>query len=146
MNAQAIQRVATEVARTIRHPKVPIEYNEAVQALKQCISIDEAKYWDDKSEALAAWAKICHDKDALLQARRLKLHAYRRMGELAGELHPVTHTNKPGAVRALRRLGLSQGAATAARRIAQLPERQFDKMLADPIAPSSVAHALWSAS
>lgn len=72
-----------------RKPLVPVEYEAACNALAQCVDLDEAKYWSDKADALAAWAKIYRDDRISAQAKRLKLKAYRRMGELAAESFQV---------------------------------------------------------
>lgn len=79
-----------------RTPNVPVEYEAALKSLQACIDLDEAKYWSDKADALAAWAKIYRSDEAELKARRLKLHAYRRMGQLAGELRPQRLYNLKG--------------------------------------------------
>lgn len=71
-----------------RRPLIPVEYESALKALEACATIDDAKYWDNKADALAAWAKIYHDDEAATAARRLKLHAYHRLGSLARELQP----------------------------------------------------------
>ena len=83
--------ISEEQARQItggRKPLVPVEYERACTALAECQTIDEAKYWDNKADALAAWAKIYNNDQAGLEAKRLKLHAYRRMGEIAREIIP----------------------------------------------------------
>lgn len=122
-----------------RTPLVPIEYEEAINALAKCLTIDEAKYWSDKSDALAAWAKIYHDVDRDVDARRLKLHAYRRMGQIANELRPRgfsygrsektgSHTftgAKPGPITLLVEQGLKKSAAQAATSLAKLSENRF---------------------
>lgn len=85
------QVISAEQARKItggRTPHVPVEYETAINALVACRSIDEAKYWSDKSDALAAWAKIYHSDKAAREAKALKLWAFRRMGQLAAELRP----------------------------------------------------------
>lgn len=77
-----------------RTPHLPLEYETAVKALTACMALDDAKYWSDKADAFAAWAKIFHSDDAARKARALKLHAYRRMGQLAQELRPNRLLNK----------------------------------------------------
>lgn len=52
--------ITAEQAKKItggRTPLVPVEYEAAVKSLQACATLDEAKYWSDKSDALAAWAK-----------------------------------------------------------------------------------------
>lgn len=126
-----------------RAPLVPVEYESAVNALQACLTLDEAKYWNDKADALAAWAKIYHSDEASRKARALKLHAYRRMGILAAELRPPNRKDEgratPGPLSALMEAGLSRSQATAARVVAKLPPRKFEKAVESerPPAPSS---------
>lgn len=151
-----MQQVITEKqAREItggRKPLVPVEYESAVKSLEACMSIDESKYWSDKADALAAWAKIYRNDDAGRKAKMLKLHAYRRMGILALELRP--HPNGvgsggrrsektglgwrgiPGPADLLMENGLKRTNADAATRIARLSDEKFDEFLNAPSPPS----------
>lgn len=138
-----MQTIITEKqARQItggRKPLVPIEYETALKALAECSSIDEARYWESKADALAAWAKIYHDDEVRRQAASLKAHAYRRMGLLAEELRPTSVRSSsvgagsgklgrmPGAASMLMAHGLAQGKASRALAIARAPQEQFDK-------------------
>jgi hypothetical protein len=127
-----------EQARAVtrgRTPLVPIEYEEAIRSLQACVTLDEAKYWGDKADALAAWAKIYHSGDALRKAKQLKLHAFRRMGELASELRPQAKvsvstggqrfTNGPNSL--LKEIGLTPNEASAATFISRLPKKAFEQ-------------------
>lgn len=134
-----------------RLPLIPVEYEAAVHALQACCSLDETKYWSDKADALAAWAKIYRDNNAVLKAKRLKLHAYRRMGEIAAELRPA-HTTKtrgpgggpgalPGPRALLKGLGLPVSGVDAARKLAMLPKAEFERIVEDrPVAPSTLRY------
>lgn len=118
-----------------RIPLVPVEYENAVKSLVLCLTLDEAKYWDNKADALAAWAKIYRDDKVGLEAKRLKLHAYRRMGQLAHAIKiaaRATPGRLPGAVAALVREGLSKPAANAASKIAKLPAADFQRIVDSP--------------
>ena len=122
-------------------PMVPICYETACKALAECLSLDEAKLWDGKAEALAAWAKIYHDDDAARKARALKLHAYRRMGQLSKELtkdRPRFDANGPvpGARALLINEGLKVNDADACIRLAKAPTRLFEKAVNSPRPPS----------
>lgn len=125
-----------------RTPLVPVQYEQAVKALAECISLDDAKTWADKSDALAAWAKIYRDDKVLRQAKILKLEAFRRMWILAEELYPrrnlKTGGTTPGARHALIKSGLNRVQADSARAIAKLSDAEFKKVIsADrPPAPS----------
>jgi len=118
---------------------VPVEYETAVNALAECINLDEAKHWADKADALAAWAKIYRNDEAGIKSRQLKLHAYRRMGEIAKELRPVKNTGRgssPGPRSLLREQGLSEDQVIAAAHLSKLPKDEFTKLIDAPKPPS----------
>jgi hypothetical protein len=131
---------------------VPVEYESAVRSLIACSTLDDAKYWSDKADALAAWARIYHHDRAGLEAKRLKLHAYRRMGELAKELRPGGALGKapgglalgraPGPQSLLIEAGLSKLQARSAARLRDLPLTKFSALVNSPRPPSpSTVHA-----
>lgn len=127
-----------------RKPLVPVEYEAACKALAACRTLDEAKYWNDKSDALAAWAKIYRDDKAGRQARALKLWAYRRMAELARELQPrkrlrAGYGTTPGPNALLREFGLSKAAASAASRLADQTEDVMHALANLPRPPSPIS-------
>lgn len=144
-----MQAVITEQqARQItggRKPLVPVEYEAACKALAECVDLDESKCWADKADALAAWAKIYHDDKVAVTSKRLKLKAYRRMGEIAAELRPRkilrgqdgrSLGNAPGPVTLLvEKGGLTKGAAENARRLARMPLAKFDEIVNLAIPP-----------
>lgn len=117
---------------------LPVEYDRALQALAACTKVDEARTWDNKADALAAWAKIYRSDQASLLAQRLKLHAYRRMGQLAEELTPK-FPNQPGPRALLLSEGLSMSQASAARCLARMPPRRFERVLSAPASPVTIA-------
>lgn len=81
-----IAKIPVVVRDRMPHVAMPVEYEEACKALAACATIDEGKYWSDKADALAAWAKIYKSDEAAIAARRLKLQAFRRMGEIATQM------------------------------------------------------------
>jgi len=132
--------MATRGSGSGRPPILPHEYEQAICALRACTSIDESRYWSDKAEAIAAWAKIYRSKDADILAKRLKLHAYRRMGELAQELRPGSKKPltkaSPGPASLLRENGLSASQATDAVFVGRLHEKKFIDAVKREIPPS----------
>lgn len=143
------QVITAKQARQItggRKPLVPVVYEEAVKALGECISLDDAKVWSDKADALAAWAKIYHDGKVERQAKALKLHAFRRMGELAREIHPDgrraprrpdgSRGSTGGARAALIRAGLSSTNAQAATTLSRLSKDKVAALAELPRIPS----------
>lgn len=125
--------LSNEVARRItggRTPLVPAEYEQAIHALTACVNIDEAKYWASKADVYAAWARIFHSDEVLRKAKVLKLHAQRRMGELAKQLRPT----KPGpggggAVQLLREHGFKTHDANAISAVARASKETFERAI-----------------
>ena len=125
-----------------RTPLVPVEYETACKALEACRTLDEAKYWDNKADALAAWAKIHRDQKIERGARALKLHAYRRMGELAAIIRPQKRIDgrlQNGPKSLLQEHGLSRSRASAARKLSILPRNEFQRIASQPRPPSPEA-------
>lgn len=134
-----------------RIPLVPVQYETAVKALGECLVLDDALTWSDKADALAAWAKIYRSDEVSRKAKMLKLHAYRRMGQLAAEINPRKSTAGTGGRGSVpgsgpRSLllshGLSVAQADAARILSTLPQRRFDTLLKNPVSPTTARHTL----
>lgn len=150
MNMQQV--ITSEQAKRItkgRTPLIPVEYETAVKALSECITFDETKYWSDKADALAAWAKIYRNDEVSRKAKMLKLHAYRRMGQIASELRPRTALrNKrgslPGPFSLLKENGLTTAQASGARTLSGLSEPRFNKLInrENPISPTTARYSL----
>lgn len=137
--------ITVEQARKItkgRTPHVPVEYETACKALEACCTLEEGKYWSDKADALAAWAKIYHDTKIERQAKILKLRAYARMGELAKELYPKpvylgNHRGSRGArTELMERASMSRYDATTAVRLAHVPPEKRKELESLPKIPS----------
>ena len=148
------QVITSKQARQItggRTPLVPVQYETAITALTECISLDDAKVWSDKADALAAWAKIYRSDDVSRKAKMLKLHAYRRMGQLAAEINPRRSTaglsgrgSVPGSGPRSLLLGhgLSVAQADAARILSTVSQRKFDTLMKNPVSPTTARHSL----
>lgn len=128
--------------------KIPIQYEQAIKALEACQTIDEARYFDNKADALAAWAKIYNDDRAATAARVLKLHAYRRIGALAEQIRPANQPENKGAFRkgsrsVLMSSGFNHNQSVGAIAVARMPAKDFERVVAQkrPPAPSTLVHA-----
>jgi hypothetical protein len=134
-------------------------YERGCALLEQCVSFDETKYWDSLADAAAAWAKI-HDSDRVEQlARSLKLHAYRRLGQIAEMQQPVRAAEPrlgrrtgrpcgrpPGPVAWLQQNGMRRNEAVAARTLGVMQEAQFTSLAGAerPLSPVSVRRGQYS--
>jgi hypothetical protein len=140
------------VAKAVR---MPVIYEDAVRDLIACQTLDEAQYFADKAEALAAWARIHKSDQAGVEAKRLKLYAWKRIGELARELRPggpasTRHPNAkltgyhrfqgrlPGPKSILAEHGLSTTQSQASLRLSRMPKEQFDAAVNSPRPPSAL--------
>ncbi len=132
----------------VRAARMPVEYEDAVRSLAICLTLDEARLWSDKADALQAWARIYRNDEAGRKARQLKLHAYRRMGQLAEELRPQQRKRradgkimgkKDGPASLLREQGVSGGYEFAATKLGRLPETEFQGLIDRPRVPSPMA-------
>lgn len=127
---------------------MPLVYEEAVTALNLCIVLDDAKEWSDKADALAAWARMYHHDEAGLAAKRLKLRAFLKMGELARELRPGKvgavkggpgRGTIPGPISLLLESGLKVHQANAVTAIAKIQKSTFEAIANSPRPPSPSA-------
>lgn len=125
-----------------RTPLTPPEFEEAVRAIQACIDIDEAKYWSTNADIAAAWAKIYHSDEIMRKARVLKLHAYRRMSELAEKARPPYSAagkrggQGPGPNSWLHEQGFSKREAQNVRAVGRAAEPLFRKAINSPMPPT----------
>ena len=139
------QVITSKQARQItggRTPLVPVQYEAAIQALTECLSIDDAKTWDNKADALAAWAKIYRNDDIGRKAKMLKLHAFRRMGEIAAQLRPQAPKGGKGPLSLLIEQKLSPSNASAAVKLAKATDKVFQQVVNLPRPPSPIVARL----
>jgi len=95
------------VKRQIATAREPLNYERAKSAIAECASIDECQDWVDKSAALAAYAKQVRDDSMLNNAKRIRLRASARVGELL-----LQYPKNVRAVATKRRLGQGRSSAT----------------------------------
>lgn len=135
MNAVVKQMLVSNAL--IKKTPLPVVYEEACRQLANVSTVLDAKYFADKADALAAWAKIYRSDQAALEAKRLKLHAFRKMGLIAEELRPTKNTGK--AVKGARSLlvenGLNHTAAIAALNMSRVSDKKFLDMVVQPCPP-----------
>jgi hypothetical protein len=131
-NAVLTQEQARQITGG-REPLAPVEFTEACKLLAECRSIDEAKYWSDKSDALAAWAKIYHSTRIAREARLLKIHAFRRMAELAKELKKSKGT---APMTTLRANGLTKTTANEVMAVGRASKEKFEEAINREIPPA----------
>jgi hypothetical protein len=135
-------KIPTYIRERIPDAIVPAVFVEAMRALAACRTLDESKFWADKADALAAWAKIYKNDDAATEARRLKAHAYRRMCQLADDVASAVPAQPKGVGRpaaantALTRAGLSKSQIKNVLRVGSIPADEFESLIKQPKPPS----------
>ena len=126
--------------------KLPQSYERAKKALSNCSRIDECMEWENKAEALASYAKQADDKTLENYARRIRERASRRTGELLkqfdgkGKTPGNQYTGKieksNGDITSFKsqkevaeQAGLSVHRARRSKRLANIPEDEFDELI-----------------
>ena len=124
-----------------------VKYDAACRAIAEAASIDEAKDFRDKSEAMRAYARQAKNKQLEVQAAEIRIRAERRIGELmsaqrdAGMMndgakgtgsnqHEVRVAEKP-APPTLAEAGIDKNLADRARKYAAIPEAEFNGIVSD---------------
>lgn len=118
---------------------LPQTYQAAQAALAQCSQVDECKDWADKAAALASYARQSEDQELERMAQRIRARAIRRAGELLKQIEPAhganqninkgERTNVLTRESAAREAGMSKHQQIQATRIANVPEREFQKQV-----------------
>lgn len=128
---------------------LPATYERARDALVACQRIDECKDWADKAAALASYAKQADDQTLHTMAVRIQARAMRRAGELLEEFQSVggrpskTSGGAPTSSqrKAAKDAGLSKDQEVTARRVASIPEADFEAAIEGDDPPTVTALA-----
>ena len=124
-----------------------VKYAAACRAIAEAASIDEAKDFRDKGEAMRAYARQAKNKQLEVQAAEIRIRAERRIGELmsaqrdAGMMndgakgtgsnqHEVRVAETP-APPTLAEAGIDKNLADRARKYAAIPEAEFNGIVSD---------------
>src|SRR6266487_3590629 len=141
-------QLPAEIADLVGSARLPQSYERAKQALAECDRIDECKDWGDKAAALASYARQADDPVLEKYARRIRLRAYRQLGELLREIKPSkggrpskTCADVPASSRsqAARDAGLSRDQQVTALRIAAIDEDEFEAAVESPQPPGTTS-------
>ena len=119
--------------------KLPASYENAKTALANCVSLDECMTWGDKMEALASYAKQSKDDELMKMATRIRDRAIRRAGELLKQIEPAHGANQNitdatdskvlTRTDAARQAGMSERQQVTAIRVANVPEKDFERQV-----------------
>ena len=123
-----------------------VKYEAAVRALAEAKSVDEVKDFRDKSEAMRAYARQAKNRQLEIDAAEIRIRAERRIGELmAAQRESVGLANGGDAMKArvqsgpevietratLAEAGIDKHLADRARKLASVPETEFEGIVTD---------------
>jgi N6-adenosine-specific RNA methylase IME4 len=134
---------------------VDIHYVEMCRAIDRCYRVDEIKDIRDKTLALETYARQAKNTEAERRACEIRIRAERRAGELLRDLAQAEMRVTPqtanlsgkttlvvgydeGPVR-LADFGVTRDQSSKWQKIASIPEKQFEALLADRTEPISTA-------
>jgi hypothetical protein len=131
-----LRRLPVLAKRQIDKAELPKLYKAAVAALRECYQLDELKDIDDKHSAIAHYAKQIKDESLLFYAKRIRLRAFERIGELLSDLAPSERTDYA------KRHGVSHMDANHAVRAINIPKKVRDQLIESTPPPSKKDLAL----
>jgi hypothetical protein len=124
---------------------LPQRYEAAVNAIAECVRIDECKAWADKAAALASYARQAKDDSLAVMARRIQARALRRAAELLKQIPRADEATRYGRdatvppvtrTQAATNAGLSERQRKTALRVGAVPAAEFEARVESPKPPS----------
>ncbi|KAB2680355.1 hypothetical protein [Brucella pseudintermedia] len=117
--------------------QLPATYQNAKNALSECVQIDECVTWADKAAALASYAKQANDDEMMKMATRIRDRAIRRAGELLKQIEPQSGKRTdlepsggvPTRLEVAKEAGLSRDQMHTALRVANIPDEDFERQV-----------------
>lgn len=129
--------------------QLPATYQNAKNALSECVQIDECVTWADKAAALASYAKQANDDEMMKMATRIRDRAIRRAGELLKQIEPAKGGDRKSEEyqstaadtlitrkEAAEQAGMSKRQAVTAIRVANIPASDFERQVESPNPPT----------
>jgi hypothetical protein len=117
--------------------RLPETYENAKNALANCVQVDECQQWANKAEALASYAKQADDDTLRKLADRIQARAVRRCGELLKQYdgrggdrtgkNEGAHTFATSRSDAARDAGMSPHQQRTAVNVANVPDDDFEQ-------------------
>ena len=123
-----------------------LHYDAACRALAEAKSVDDVKDIRDKSEAIRAYAKQAKNKQLEVDAAEIRIKAERRLGEMIAAQRDAGLLSKgaagegaakrgsqenPRSLPTLAEAGIDKNLADRARKLAAIPESEFDEIVSD---------------
>lgn len=140
-------KLPAEIAERAASANLPDNYVSAKRALAKCVDIDVCSMWADKMAALASYARQAGDREMENCAKRIRLRAVRRCGELlltydarGGDKSKVVALldfAPPSRAEAAKDAGLSPHQSRVATKIARVPAETFDEVVESASPPGT---------
>ena len=123
-----------------------LHYDAACRALAEAKSVDDVKDIRDKSEAIRAYAKQAKNKQLEVDAAEIRIRAERRLGEMIAAQRDAGLLSKgaagegaakrgsqenPRSLPTLAEAGIDKNLADRARKLASIPETEFNEIVSD---------------
>ena len=129
-------RLPAQIASLVKTAPLPPNYEEAKRTIAECERIDQCADWADKMAALASYARQADDRDLENYARRIRLRAVRRCGDLlltydgrgGDRTKTVTALDfaQPSRAAVAQEAGLTEHKTRVAVKIVTIPEEDFE--------------------
>lgn len=120
-------------------PAPLLTVEKAREFLAQSKNVDEVRDVADKAKAVALYLRSRNASiESQNDAAEIRLRAERRLGELTKELEKASPPGRPGSksasrgkTQALKDLDITTQNASKWQKLAEIPERKFDKLIAE---------------
>lgn len=110
--------------------RLPLNYEQAREALARCERIDECQDWADRAEALSSYARQINDATLRALADRIQARAVRRAGELLKPFDGRGNSNGSDTIsqrQAAKQANLSLRQQRTAVRVADISPEEFEQ-------------------
>jgi len=126
------------IRRDVSTAKLPINYELAKSAIRECARIDQCKDWSDRHAAIASYARQARDTSLKDAANRIVLRAEERIGELLLEIPTGISPTRSDVA---KQHGLSRTRVSRATAIARVPRDVREPLIekSPPISPERLA-------
>ncbi len=142
-------QLPAEIIPLISAAQLPQSYEQARKAIAECERLDECAAWADKAAALASYARQADDFELENCARRIRVRAVRRRGEMLrttdarGRRKNETPLFFKSRAALAQEAGLSQHKVRTAVNIAAIPDREFEAAVESKRPPGTSLLAQW---
>ena len=118
-----------------------VRYNAMCQAIASAFEVDEVKDIRDRAIALEHYSRLAHNIEAERQCCEIRLRAERKAGQLLTKMEKAKGGNPSyvprGSQKTLFDLGITYDQSSQWQKLADVPEPEFEAVLAGPEKPTT---------